>query len=466
MSDDKLNNKTYSVHYHLRAPYGLINDPNGLVYFKNQYHVFFQWNPENTTHANKTWGHAVSDNLIEWTYLRPALEPTDWFDKDGCYSGSGFEKDGKLYLFYTGNVRNASGERESYQCLAVSEDGIHFEKKGPLFEHPANYTAHLRDPKIWQENDEYWMILGAQTEELKGTALVYRSQDLLTWSLAGEFMDALPDFGYMWECPDVLKIGNKDVFVFSPQGIEAEGDMYHNVFQSGYVLGEFQNGKFVPDTEEFIEMDRGFEFYAPQSFVDDHGRTIVFGWMGAMEPEVEAAVPTVKDNWIHHLTLPREIKREGDRLLQQPVKELKALRAQSFDMMNDLDQKEHITLTTPEQEIECRWNDAPASFIWHLRDEVTVIYDATDTRVTVERTNWLTGKRETRSVQLRQTLETAQLFLEDSSMEIYLNQGAEVFSLRYFNEKRTDTWTWNESSWKKHLDQLSVHELKPTIDFN
>jgi len=465
MIEEERKNKKYSVHYHLRAPQGLINDPNGLIYFKGQYHVFFQWNPEDTTHANKTWGHAVSDNLIEWTYLEPALKPTDWFDKDGCYSGSAFEKDGKLFLFYTGNVRNDKGDRESYQCLAVSEDGIHFEKKGPLFDHPANYTAHLRDPKVWQQDNTYWMILGAQTLDLKGTALLYRSDDLLDWSFYSEFTDALPDFGYMWECPDVLKLADRDVFVFSPQGIEQKGDKYKNIFQTGYMLGRFHQGTFTPDREEFIEMDRGYEFYAPQSFEDGLGRTLIFGWMGTMPPDLEAAVPTIKDGWIHHLTLPREVTLIDGRLLQQPVEELKALRKQSFDYLEDIYEKDVLTFTTPEQEVVIAWHEAASSFSWTLRCEVTVNYDSSEKRVTVERTNWATGERETRSVTLMDPLKKVQLFIEDSSMELYLNDGREVFSLRYFNEKRTDRWEWKESDWLSNLSQLDVFELKRTLNY-
>lgn len=455
----------HTVHYHLRAPQGLINDPNGLIYFNKQYHVFFQWNPEGTTHENKTWGHAVSDDLINWDYLEPALKPTDWFDKNGCYSGSAFEKDGKLYLFYTGNVRNAEGDRESYQCLAISEDGIHFEKKGPLFEHPESYTAHLRDPKIWKEAETYWMVLGAQTEDIKGTALVYRSSDLLNWTFEGEFMDALPDFGYMWECPDVLKLEGKDAFVFSPQGIEPEGELYQNIFQTGYVLGQFKAGEFLPDNEKFVEMDRGFEFYAPQSFKDAKGRTIVFGWMGAMPPEVEAAVPTIDEGWIHHLSLPKEIKVSNGKLIQQPVDELKNLRIQSTDLLSEVSDKETIKFTTPEQEIDCTWDKEPASFNWMLRNEVAVRYEAAKKKLTVERTNWLTSERETRSVYLDEPLTALRFFLEDSSMEIFVNGGREVFSLRYFSDERTNDWEWENGDWKNHLSHLTVHELKRTLSF-
>ncbi|WP_027108280.1 glycoside hydrolase family 32 protein [Lacticigenium naphthae] len=457
----------YTVHYHLRAPEGLLNDPNGLIFFNNQYHVFFQWNPEGTTHANKTWGHAISSDLVEWTYLKPALEPTDWFDKNGCYSGSAIEKDGKMFLFYTGNVRNDAGERESYQCLAISEDGEQFLKKGPLFTHPKNYTAHVRDPKVWKDEEEdcYWMILGAQTLGLKGTTILYRSADLLDWKFSGEFTEAYPDFGYMWECPDVLRMKNKEIFLFSPQGIETEGDFYKNVFQTGYLVGDFKNGKFVPTGETFKELDRGFEFYAPQSFEDNKGRTILFGWMGAMEPDVENAVPTRKEGWIHHLTLPREIKWENGQLLQQPVTELQKLRNSQKLTLPDLQTMNKVEFSSSEQEMVCTWKSAAASFDWVLRNEVSLKYNADSKRFTIERTNWLTAERETRSVQLTESLKSMQLFIEDSSLEVYLNNGAEVFSLRYFKKERTNLWTWKKDSWKENITDFSIFELKKVIEF-
>ena len=128
--------------FHISPKKGLLNDPNGLIFYKEEYHVFYQYNPTSCEHKNKHWAHLKSKNLIDWEELPIALSPTDWFDKDGCYSGSSIEKDGKLYLIYTGNVKN-NGIRESYQCLAVSEDGINFKKLGPVIfdkDIPKNYT--------------------------------------------------------------------------------------------------------------------------------------------------------------------------------------------------------------------------------------------------------------------------------------------------------------------------------------
>lgn len=118
------------LHFHLMPAVGLLNDPNGFIQFKGVYHVFFQWNPFETAHGAKFWGHYSSTDLINWNEEPIALAPDEWFDKNGCYSGSAVEHEGKMYLFYTGNVKEENGDRSTYQCLAISEDGIHFEKRG------------------------------------------------------------------------------------------------------------------------------------------------------------------------------------------------------------------------------------------------------------------------------------------------------------------------------------------------
>lgn len=124
---------SYRLHYHIMPPVGLLNDPNGFVFYKGQYHMFYQWNPFQTEHGSKFWGHVISDDLVHWQDAGIALAPDQNYDKNGCYSGSAIVFQEKLYVFYTGNVKNERGNRETYQCLAISEDGIHFEKRGLSF---------------------------------------------------------------------------------------------------------------------------------------------------------------------------------------------------------------------------------------------------------------------------------------------------------------------------------------------
>lgn len=124
-----VNRDRYRLRYHLMPPVGLMNDPNGLIDWNGTYHVFYQWMPFRTGHGAKFWGHYTSPDLVHWQAAPIALAPSEWYDKDGCYSGSAINCDGKLVLFYTGNVKDEQGNRQTYQCMAVSEDGIHFTKK-------------------------------------------------------------------------------------------------------------------------------------------------------------------------------------------------------------------------------------------------------------------------------------------------------------------------------------------------
>ena len=119
---------------HFSPERGWINDPNGLIHFKGMYHLFFQFNPYSTRWGMMHWGHAVSHARIDWQVLPLALTPSEEYELDekgGCFSGSAIEKDGRLYLFYTGSVIR-DGRTIQTQNMAFSDDGIHFEK------HPGN----------------------------------------------------------------------------------------------------------------------------------------------------------------------------------------------------------------------------------------------------------------------------------------------------------------------------------------
>src|SRR5690606_7022205 len=120
---------------------------------------------------------------------------------------------------------------------------------------PEGYTAHFRDPKIWNVNDVYYLVMGAQTLEEKGCVLLFQSTDLKQWDNLGVLADG---FGYMWECPDFFTLQDKDVLLFSPQGMEPEGIHYQNTFQSGYFIGEWTEGTNQYMHNQFQEIDHGF----------------------------------------------------------------------------------------------------------------------------------------------------------------------------------------------------------------
>lgn len=415
--------------YHVLPPKGLLNDPNGLVHFKGVTHVFFQWNPGALDHGYKAWGHAVTKDLVTYDYHEPALLPDQPYDKNGCYSGSAWVHEEKLYLFYTGNVKNENGERESYQCVAVSEDGFTFTKLGPVIEKVPGYTAHVRDPKVFPgAADDFYMILGAQRDDLTGDTLVFHSKDLLHWTFQGSLLEERLDLGYMWECPDLLQFPKKDVFLFSPQGLAPEGIFYQNIFQTGYVLGRYEEGVFKKDPGSFEELDRGFEFYAPQSFQMPDGRTLLMGWMGTMPKEKEETMPTNEEGWAHHLSILREVTVENGILYQRPVRELDHFFEKQGETVED-----HVfsgILGRASKLSMDRKGDCLKACQLVFEEDTTVTYE--NHKLIFQRRAWDTQALEKRVVVLPRGLQSLDIYVDHSSMEIFVNGGEEVLSSRIF----------------------------------
>lgn len=428
---------SYRLNYHLMPPVGLLNDPNGLIHYKGVYHVFFQWNPFETTHGAKFWGHYTSSDMVHWKEEPVALAPSEWYEKDGCYSGSAVESNGQLYLFYTGNVKHENGTRETYQCLAVSSDGIHFEKQGPVLRLPSGYTTHFRDPKVWKKGDHWYMIVGAQTIDVKGAAVLFISKDLVNWEeigiIAGSGLNGLTDFGYMWECPDLIHLSGKDILFVSPQGLERTGFLYNNLFQSGYMVGSFDYENFTFRHGPFTELDRGFDFYAPQTFTDDRGRTILYGWMGITD-EMEAYQPTISNHWVHALTIPRVLELSNGKIYQSPVEEFKKLRKDQVAVETaggqfHLDALSTELLLTPLKK---------GSFQISFRNEAHLCFDIDKKEISLHRKNFKTGALETRTCTLS-SVSMLHIFMDHSSLEIFINEGEEVFTARYFPNPNDDS---------------------------
>lgn len=341
---EKIKNGKMRQHYHFMPQTGWLNDPNGLIYFKGKYHFFYQCNPYSGFWDCMHWGHAVSDDMLHWEYLPLALAPSEHYDnhmKGGCFSGSAIEHDGKLFLMFTASTNDGNGFEQT-QCIAYSEDGIHFEKYegNPVVTAPEGVSPdQFRDPKVWKHEDKFYMVCGASRNN-RGQALIYRSKDMLHWEFLNVLAESRGKWGIMWECPDFYPMGDKFVLTFSPIG---SGD--HTAV---YLVGDFEyeTGKFQYRVCD--EMDWGFDYYAPQSFLAPDGRRIAVGWANEWEwmPLWKDWGPTYKEGWCGFFNIPREVHMMADKTLQfLPIQELQTLR------INPLFQ-DAITVTEEETELK------------------------------------------------------------------------------------------------------------------
>ncbi len=298
---------------HLKSPVNWINDPNGFIYYKGQYHLFYQYFPYETRWGTMHWGHAVSKDLVQWEHLPIALFPSKWNDRNGCYSGSAIEHDGKMYLYYTG-VRYLEENPEdihvflnnqlvSAQMMVVSEDGIHFDNSKnkftviePLKNPEIGCMTDTRDPKVWRGKDAWYMVLGSRTQMGNGKLLFYRSCDLMNWDYVNSVSQK--EFGYMWECPDYFEVNGEQILIFSPMGLLKDKQQYQHVSVCTKVTFDEVNCTMnLP--YDYQMLDYGLDLYAPQSTTDAEGRRVVIAW--ARMPE------TVDNQWIGMFCIPRVV---------------------------------------------------------------------------------------------------------------------------------------------------------------
>lgn len=418
----------YRQQFHLQPPVGWLNDPNGLCVYGGQYHAFFQYGPFDVTGGVKHWGHAVSKDLLHWEPLPVMLYPDEPFDCHGVYSGSALIEGTEMYLYYTGNVKHPGDfdyikqGRGHNVCLSVSHDGKTVASKQCLLynkDYPAGLTCHVRDPKVFAYEGKYYMVLGARTLEDKGEVLVLESTDKLHWNHINTLTTPEP-FGYMWECPDLFCLDGQWYLAVSPQGIQCQ-----NIYGCGYfaVYGDWRAHCTLG---EFHEMDAGFDYYAPQSFVDENGRRIQIGWMGMPDADYGNA-PTVANGWQHCFTVPRLLtKGENGTLLQTPVPELDARRSAAA-----------LTLRNGEEASLSPCFDltaAPAGdFALTVAHGVELVYTEQDSTCVLQFTDPAQASGRTqRRTKLSAPCRSVRVVGDRSSLEIFLNDGAAVFSTRYY----------------------------------
>lgn len=412
---------------HIEPPRGWLNDPNGLCYFNGKYHVYFQYSPDSPIgNGDRGWGHYESEDLLEWIFTGYVIRPDIPEDRDGAYSGSAVVYNDKMYIFYTGNVKEdgehdyiTTGRKASVICV-TTEDGQNMSEKRIVLrnsDYPEFCSCHVRDPKVWYENGKWRMVLGARTLHDNGCVLYYSSNDLEKWEY--DNCESVSDFGYMWECPDCFRIDGYRYLSVSPQGLEQEKIRFQNVYQSGYFKAE--NGLL-----DFEEWDYGFDFYAPQTFEASDGRRIMIGWMGI--GDIPYKNPTIPLGWQHCLTLPREITRgEDGTLFQNPIREIDTLRLDQR-VLHDGDNTE---VMLPFDMMAKTKND----FEIMLAEKLLIKYDKAEKLFMLRFLDKELGGERTQRFVKMESCDCVRMIADRSSVEIYLDYGRKVVSTRFYPEE-------------------------------
>lgn len=431
----------YTPMFHLKPPKGWLNDPNGLCQMKGVHHIFFQYSPENPLGGRKCWGHYETKDFLHYEFTGMILEPDSREDRDGVYSGCAYVEADTMYLYYTGNVK-LDGDydyiysgREGNTMLAVSEDGRKALSKECLLkmeDYPEIISNHVRDPKVFFSQGSYYMVLGARTRGEKGCVLLYQSTDKKEWTFS--HLIEKDSFGYMWECPDLFSLDGEQYLSVSPQGLPKEEYRYQNVYQSGYFIAEADLKISGDALGDFTEWDYGFDFYAPQTYLDEKGRRILIGWMGVPDAEYDTDA-SVQEGWQHMLTLPRKlsVEKQTKRIYQMPLEEIKDLRmnlwfvgeCQKTRKFEDLPEAYELLLSGLDTNKFQLLFEEGFQFFYDAEKNVCH-FSFTDQELGCGRTDrkikFLPGEK----------LSQMRIFVDTCCVEIYINDGAYVFTTKLF----------------------------------
>jgi fructan beta-fructosidase len=331
----------YRPQFHFSPERNWMNDPNGLVHYRGEYHLFYQYNPFGNDWGHMSWGHAASPDMVHWRQLPVAIPEqngvmifsgsavVDWHDSSGLCRGS----ESCLIAIYTGYTGT-----EQNQNLAYSNDGgLTWTKyaSNPVID---LHLKDFRDPKVfWYQPQKKWIMVVSLAAEHR--VRLYSSQDLKQWTALSEFGPAGARNPPTWECPDlfqlpvsnepgvsrwVLTVGVGDHAAGGGSGVQ-------------YFIGKFDGRRFTNDNPatKTLWVDYGMDFYAAQTWSDipsSDGRRIILGWMD--DWRYAANIPT--EPWRGQMSVPRVVTLNrfpaGIRIVQAPIAELHQLRGEQFRM--------------------------------------------------------------------------------------------------------------------------------------
>lgn len=446
--ENHLIDKKYYPKINYSAPIGWINDPNGVSIYNDELHLFYQYYPYESSWGPMHWGHAKSKDGINWEDLPVALAPDKVYDKDGCFSGSAIEKDGKLYLMYTGHlIGETEEETRQNQNIAISEDGINFRKyeNNPVIDTSdvpeGSSVIDFRDPKVFKHAGKYYVVIGSKTINNEGQVLLYESDDLLKWEFKSVVLEPNDYLGDMVECPDLLLFEDKAVFLLSAMNYtdEETGEFYPHI--SWLIEGKLDWETFKFKIESLRKMDGGFDYYAPQSvrLSDNPSTYLAIAWHQAWN----RTLPSHDENlgWAGQMTIPRLLEEKDGHITQSIYpKVLDGLKTKLQEEQIELMSSVEIETFDEYLEFKMKANQQVELSFSNEKEEIKLVLDAKNNRVDFDRTNTIeitdnNTKKEFNklgySIENNEDYLNVQILVDTSSIQVFINDYYTISSTYY-----------------------------------
>lgn len=439
--------------FHVTAPVGWINDPNGFSEYRNKYHLFYQHHPYSDAWGPMHWGHCTSCDFIKWEDLPEALAPDESFDKNGCFSGSALETDEGHALVYTGVIeKDENGKKSVFQnqCLAFGNGENYIKYDGnPVIDGnqlPESFSREdFRDPKIWFDDGSYYLVAGNRKGDGLGQVVLFRSPDLKSWQYVTVLAENDGTYGTMWECPDFFELGDQHVLIVSPQDMRAVGNKYYNGNHVLYFLGQYNKTNCQFDYSEGVMLDFGADFYAAQTLLTNDGRRIMIAWMQSWDINIKPA----EQRWNGMMTVPRELSLINGHLYQRPVRELEDYLVNPVHYQNT-----EISGEVSLPGIKGRVLDLLAEVLSgdfkklsiHIahNDEYTTCFTYNSEEQSIEFDRTYSGMRRDDVSQRKMKIDNPQstlkirLILDKYSAELFVNDGYQTFSATFYTPLEAD----------------------------
>lgn len=449
----------YQQKYHVMPPVGGIYEPSGLCDCDGDYYVFIQYSPMDIDRNGQCFSLYKSRDLLHFMYVGVPIIADQNIDKDGVFSGSTLMIGKEMYFYYTGKViqQAESNELERYEfntiVVKVSKDSyfndVYSDKLVVLKSTDYNEIASGRvsGPKVWQENEAHFMVHAVRLINGCGMILFFTSKDKIKWEYKKKLY-VKEEFD-IFECPDFFYLDNKPILsinMLNDPSQDQSMDSFRNDVKSNveyitrvnktsddYKVGYyFIEGKSIDDyvLGEFHEWDKGFDFYAPQTFMDRNERVIMIALMGI--PNDLYINPTKELGWQHCLTIPRELVLKEGKLFQSPIKEFEMLRknGQSETIKEELEvilkNTSEIILSYAKESRECNVD---------INNILKLIYDRKKQKFSMKFVGGMGYGRSKREIRLK-NLDEMRILLDSSSIEIFLNGGEEVLTTRIFKREK------------------------------